>query len=85
LRIVQAGPSSGSCDSRAGALIPGIGQEGQVLQVRAAFGQDELAVVLPGDQAVPEAAEQAAEQVALGGGVPVAGVFAAVAAGAGAG
>ena len=46
---------------------------------------DGLLVVLPGDQAVPEAAEQAAEQVALGGGVPVAGVFAAVVVGAGAG
>jgi hypothetical protein len=44
-----------------------------------------LVVVLPGDQAVPEAAEQAAEQVALGGGVPVAGVFAAVVVGSGAG
>ena len=42
-------------------------------------------VVLPGGQAVPEAAEQAAEQVALGGGVPVAGVAAAVVVGAGAG
>ena len=46
---------------------------------------DGLLVVLPGDQAVPEAAEQAAEQVALGGGVPVAGVFAPVVVGAGAG
>ena len=42
-------------------------------------------VVLAGGQAVVEAAEQAAEQVALGGGVPVAGVFAAVVVGAGAG
>ena len=32
-----------------------------------------LVVVLAGDQAAVEAAEQAAEQVALGGGVPVAG------------
>ena len=42
-------------------------------------------VVLAGGQAVVEAAEEAAEQVALGGGVPVAGVAAAVVAGAGAG
>jgi hypothetical protein len=41
--------------------------------------------VLPGDQAVVQAAEHAAEQVALGGGVPVAVVFAAVVVGAGAG
>ena len=44
-----------------------------------------LVVVLAGDQAVVQAAEQAAEQVALGGGVPVTGVFAAVVVGAGAG
>ena len=42
-------------------------------------------VVLAGGQAVVEAAEQASEQVALGGGVPVAGGFAAVVVGAGAG
>ena len=42
-------------------------------------------VVLAGYQAVPEAAEKAAEQVALGGGVPVAGLLAAVVVGAGAG
>jgi hypothetical protein len=42
-------------------------------------------VVLAGDQAVVQAAEQAAEEVALGGGVPVAGVFAPVVVGAGAG
>jgi ornithine decarboxylase len=42
-------------------------------------------VVLAGGQAVVQAAEQATEQVALGGGVPVAGVFAAVVVGAGAG
>jgi DDE superfamily endonuclease len=42
-------------------------------------------VVVAGDQAVVQAAEQAAEQVALGGGVPVAGVAAAVVVGAGAG
>jgi hypothetical protein len=42
-------------------------------------------VVLAGGQAVPEAAEQASEQVALGGGVPVAGGLAAVVVGAGAG
>jgi hypothetical protein len=44
-----------------------------------------LVVVLAGGQAVVEAAEEAAEEVALGGGVPVAGVFAAVVVGAGAG
>jgi hypothetical protein len=44
-----------------------------------------LVVALAGDQAVVQAAEQAAEQVALGGGVPVAGVFAAVVVGAGVG
>ena len=42
-------------------------------------------VVLAGGQAVPKAAEEAAEQVALGGGVPVAGVFPPVVVGAGAG
>ena len=42
-------------------------------------------VVLAGDQAVVQAAEQAAEEGALGGGVPVAGVFAPVVVGAGAG
>jgi hypothetical protein len=41
--------------------------------------------VLAGDEAVVEAAGQAAEEVALGGGVAVAGVAAAVIAGAGAG
>jgi len=41
--------------------------------------------VLAGGQAVVQAAEQAAEQVALGGGVPVAGIFAAVIVGTGAG
>ena len=46
---------------------------------------DGFVVVLAGDQAVVQAAEQAAEQVALGGGVPVAGVFAPVVVGAGAG
>jgi hypothetical protein len=46
---------------------------------------DGLVVVLAGGQAFPEAAEQAAEQVALGGSVPVAGVFAPVVVGAGAG
>ena len=44
-----------------------------------------LVVVLAGEQAVVEAAEEAAGEVALGGGVPVAGVFAAVVVGAGAG
>jgi len=44
-----------------------------------------LVVVLAGEQAVVEAAEEAAEEVALGRGVPVAGVFAAVVVGAGAG
>jgi hypothetical protein len=44
-----------------------------------------LVVVLAGGQAVVEAAEQAAEQVALGGGVPVSGIAAAVVVGAGAG
>jgi hypothetical protein len=42
-------------------------------------------VVLAGGQAVVQAAEQAAEQVALGGGVPVAGVASPVVVGAGAG
>ena len=42
-------------------------------------------VVLAGDQAVVQAAEEAAEQVAQGAGVLVAGVFAAVVVGAGAG
>jgi hypothetical protein len=41
--------------------------------------------IMPGDQAAVEAAQQAAEQVALGGGVPVAVVAAAVVVGAGAG
>jgi len=41
--------------------------------------------VLAGEQAVVQAAEQAGEQVALGGGVPVGGVFAPVVVGAGAG
>jgi hypothetical protein len=44
-----------------------------------------LVVVLAGDQAVVEAAEEASEQVALGCGVPVAGVPAPVVVGAGAG
>jgi hypothetical protein len=44
---------------------------------------DGLVVVLAGDQAVVEAAEEAAEQVALGGVVLVAFVFAAVVVGAG--
>jgi DNA end-binding protein Ku len=44
-----------------------------------------LVVVLAGEQAVVEAAEEAAEEVALRGGVPVAGVFTAVVVGAGAG
>ena len=46
---------------------------------------DGFVVVLAGGQAVVEAAEQASEQVALGGGVPVSGVAAAVVVGAGAG
>ena len=46
---------------------------------------DVLVVVLSGGQAAVQASEEAAEQVALGGGVPVAGVFAAVVVGAGAG
>ncbi len=46
---------------------------------------DGFVVMLAGDQAVVQAAEQAAEEVALGGGVPVAGVFAPVVVGAGAG
>ena len=41
--------------------------------------------MLAGGQAVVQAAEEAAEEVALGGGVPVAGGFAAVVVGAGAG
>jgi len=44
-----------------------------------------LVVVLAGDQAAVQAAEHAAEQVALVGGMPVAGVAAAVVVGAGAG
>jgi hypothetical protein len=44
-----------------------------------------LVILAAGGQAVPEAAEQAAEQVALGGGVPVAVVAAPVVVGAGAG
>jgi hypothetical protein len=44
-----------------------------------------LVVVLAGGQAVMQAAGQASEQVALGGGVPVAGGLAAVVVGAGAG
>jgi DDE superfamily endonuclease len=46
---------------------------------------DVLVVVLPGVQAFVQAAEEAAEQVALGGGVPVADVAAPVVVGAGAG
>jgi hypothetical protein len=41
--------------------------------------------VLAGGQAVVQAAEEPVEQVALGGGVPVSGVAAAVVVGAGAG
>jgi hypothetical protein len=44
-----------------------------------------LVVVLAGGQAVVQAAEEPVEQVALGGGVPVSGVAAAVIVGAGAG
>jgi hypothetical protein len=44
-----------------------------------------LVVVLAGCEAVAVAAKEAAEQVALGGGVPVSGVFAPVVVGAGAG
>ena len=44
-----------------------------------------LVVVLAGWQAVVEAAEEAVEEVALGGGVAVAGVSSAVVVGAGAG
>src|SRR5689334_1277476 len=44
-----------------------------------------LVILAAGGQAVPEAAEQAAEQVALGAGVPVAVGAAAVVVGAGAG
>jgi len=44
-----------------------------------------LVVLLAGGQAVVEAAEEASEQVALGGGVPVAVGFAPVVVGAGAG
>jgi hypothetical protein len=43
-----------------------------------------LVVVLAGDQAVPEAAEEAAVEVALRGGVAVSGLAAAVVVGAGA-
>jgi hypothetical protein len=46
---------------------------------------DGLVVVLPGGQAAVEAAEEPSEEVALGGGVPVAGLAAAVVVGAGAG
>src|SRR5690242_14341107 len=46
---------------------------------------DVFVVVLSGGQATVQAAEEAAEQVALGGGVPVAGVAAPVVVGAGAG
>jgi hypothetical protein len=46
---------------------------------------DVLVVVLASTQAVMQAAEEAAGQVALGSGVPVAGVAASVVAGAGAG
>jgi hypothetical protein len=44
-----------------------------------------LVVVLAGGQAGPQAAEEPAEQVALGGGVPVAVFLAPVVVGAGAG
>jgi hypothetical protein len=44
-----------------------------------------LVVVLAGGQAVVQAAEEASEQVAFGCGVPVAGVFAPVVVGTGAG
>jgi WD40 repeat protein len=46
---------------------------------------DGLVVVLAGGQAAVEAAEEPSEEVALGGGVPVAGLAAAVVVGAGAG
>src|SRR5215472_12727066 len=46
---------------------------------------DVLVVVLPGGQAAVQAAEEPSEEVALGGGVPVAAVAAAVVVGAGAG
>jgi hypothetical protein len=46
---------------------------------------DVFVVMLAGGEALVQAAEEAAEQVALGGGVPVAGVAAPVVVGAGAG
>jgi hypothetical protein len=46
---------------------------------------DGFVVVLAGEQAVVEAAEEAAEQIPLSGGVPVAGVAASVVVAAGAG
>jgi hypothetical protein len=54
-------------------------------QVRAGREGNVLVVFLAGDQALVQAAEQAAEQVALGSGVPVASLAASVVAGAGAG
>jgi hypothetical protein len=54
-------------------------------QVRAGREGGVFVVFLAGDQAVVQAAEQAAEQVALGSGVPVASLAAAVVMGAGAG
>ena len=68
-----------SCQVAGGDLLSGCGGQG--------FGggeSDGLVVVLAGEQAVVKAAEHAAEQVALRGGVAVAGIAAAVVVGAGA-
>src|SRR6266480_2372970 len=93
-----SGPGPGGLDPQA-PLSAAAGQAGGGVQTSDAVkvssclrkfrdGRGEgsvLVVVLSGGQAVVQAAEEAAEQVALGGGVPVSGVAAAVVVGAGAG
>ena len=67
----QRHPMRFSCQVAVVNLLSGCGG-----QVDAGGECGGFVVFLAGDQAVVQAAEQAAEQVALGGGVPVAGVLA---------
>src|ERR1700733_8182720 len=74
----------------AGRRQPGAVQTSDAVKLSSRLGKffrwcgegDGFVVVLPGGQALVQAAEQAAEQVAFGGGVPVAGVFSPVVVGA---
>ena len=78
-RIVRAGPSSVKTSDAvklSSGLPEFVGRAGEC---------DVLVVVLAGGQAAVQTAEEPSEQVALGGGVPVAVVAAAVVVGAGAG